>query len=212
MNSAAAASSAARSISASVASGPAEADVVAHAHAEDRGVLRHQRDVAAQLRRIGVGQPHAVERHRAGLRIVEAQDQVEDRALAGAGGADDGDLLAGLDAKRHAVEHVGLRPRRIGEAHRVERDLGARPLRQRHADARARWISGSTASSSISRSAAPAACDSSPQTSLNCAEPACGKHREQHELAEPCPASSRRRSRPARRPRARRRRSRRRGR
>ena len=112
--------------------GPAEADVVAHAHAEDRGVLRDQCDVAAQLRRIGVGQPHAVERHRAGLRIVEAQYQVEDRALAGAGGPDDRDLLAGLDAERHAVEHVGFRPRRIGEAHGVECDLGARTLRQRH--------------------------------------------------------------------------------
>jgi hypothetical protein len=32
-------------------------------------------------------------------RIVEAQEQVEQRALAGAGRADDGDLLAGRTAK-----------------------------------------------------------------------------------------------------------------
>jgi hypothetical protein len=90
MNSAAAASSAARSISASLASGRPKRMLSRHAHAEDRGVLRHERDVTAKLRRIGVGQVHAVERHRAGLRVVEPQDQVEDRALARAGRTDDG--------------------------------------------------------------------------------------------------------------------------
>ena len=44
--------------------------------------------------RIGVGERHAVERDRAGDGIVEAQDEMEDRALAGAGRADDRDLLA----------------------------------------------------------------------------------------------------------------------
>ena len=57
--------------------GPAEADVVAHAHAEDRGVLRHQRDVAAKLRRIGVGQ---AARHRTSPR------RTSDRRTAGSGG------------------------------------------------------------------------------------------------------------------------------
>ena len=41
-------------------------------------------------------------------RIVEAQDQMEDRALAGARRADDRDLLARPHAERHAVEHDGV--------------------------------------------------------------------------------------------------------
>src|SRR3954471_14086514 len=51
---------------------------------------------------------------------------MKDRALARAGGPDDCDLLARRDAERHAVEHEHVRPRRIGEAHRLERDFAAR--------------------------------------------------------------------------------------
>ena len=105
------------------------------------------------------------------LRIVEPQDQVKDRALAGARGADDRDLLAGLDAKRHVVEHVGLGPRRIGKAHAPR----TRPRRAAAAaaasDAPAPGSPARSASNSASRSAAPAACESSPQTSVNWPSP-----------------------------------------
>ena len=75
---------------------------------------------------------HAVERDGPGARIVEAQEQMEDRALAGARGADDRDLLARRARENDtpsSTRRVG--PRRIGEAHVVERDLAARRRRQR---------------------------------------------------------------------------------
>ena len=185
MNSAAAASSAARSISASVASGRPKRMLSRTLMAK----IAVSCGTSAMWRRSSAGSAavsaHAVERHRAGSRIVEAQQQVEDRALAGAGRADDGDLLARPHVKRHAVEHVGVGPRRIGEAH-------ARRTRPRRAGA----------------AAAPPGCAGARISRLDreqlgqplgrarrlrqlapdfaqLAEPARGKHREQHELAEP---------------------------
>ena len=102
MKSAACANSAARATSASLACGPAEADIVAHRGGEHHAVLRHQRDARTQVRRIEIGKAHAVERDAAGDRIVEAQQEMKDRALAGAGRTDDRDLLALAHLKRHA--------------------------------------------------------------------------------------------------------------
>ncbi len=88
--------------------GPPEADILAHGSREDRGILRHQRDARAQGRRIGVGDRNAVETDKARGRIVEAQDQMEDRALAGARRTDDRDLLAGCapeTTRRRARRH-----------------------------------------------------------------------------------------------------------
>ena len=111
--------------------GPAEADIVAYGSREHHAVLRHQRDARAQLRRIEIGKANAVERDAAGGRIVEAQQQMEDRALAGAGRSDDGDLLALADMKRYAVEGGDIGPCRIGEPHVLENHLAARRRRQR---------------------------------------------------------------------------------
>ena len=55
---------------------------------------------------------------------------MKQRALAGAGRADDRDLLAGTHIERDAVDDDRLRPRRIGEAHVAQRDVAARRLRQ----------------------------------------------------------------------------------
>ena len=63
----------------------------------------------------------AVEEDAAAGRVVEPRQQVEDRRLAGAGAADEGDALAGLDREGEAVEGdvaVG-----IGEMHVLEADL-----------------------------------------------------------------------------------------
>ena len=76
---------------------PAKPDIVARAGREHRGVLRHQRDTAAHVARIGVPDRNAVEGDRSARRIVEAQQQMEQRALAGAGRTDDRDLLTGPD-------------------------------------------------------------------------------------------------------------------
>ena len=132
MNSAAPASSAARSISASLASGRPKRMFSRDGRGEHHDVLRHQRDAAAQRRAGSASRDaHAVERDAAGARIVEAQQQMEDRALAGARWADDRDLLALPHRERDAVEHGRVRPRRIGEAHVARTHLAARRLRQR---------------------------------------------------------------------------------
>ena len=119
--------------------GPAEADVVARAGREHHRVLRHQRDARCARRadrpsRTGTPSSEIVPDGR----IVEAQQQMKQRALAGAGRTDDRDLLAGLHGQRDAVERGHVRPRRIGEADVVEADLAARRRRQRDAARRAR--------------------------------------------------------------------------
>jgi hypothetical protein len=62
-------------------------------------------------------------------RIVEAQQQLERRALAGAGGADESDGLTGLDRQREIVERRVLRPRRIAKPHVLELDPAPARLR-----------------------------------------------------------------------------------
>ena len=149
-------------------------------------VLRHQRDVPAQRGRIGVGRARTPSNVTVpDDRIVEPQQQVEDRALAGARRADDRDLLAALHPERHAVEHAHVRPRRIGEADRRRRRPRRAPAPAARPDVPARWIAGSIARISNSRSAAPEAAATSPQTSRQLAEAARREHREQHELAQP---------------------------
>ena len=109
MNSEASASSAARATSASLASGRPKRML-----SRDRGG-EHDRCPAAPARSAGAaragrarcsGTPSNVIVPASG--IVEAQDQVEDRALAGARGPDDRDLLAAPHAQRDAVEHQRL--------------------------------------------------------------------------------------------------------
>ena len=54
----------------------------------------------------------AIDGHAALVRHVEAQDQIEQRALAGAARADDGDALADIELEAEIVEH-----RRLGCLH-----------------------------------------------------------------------------------------------
>ncbi len=75
--------------------GAAVANVVGDRTGEQGDVLRHERHARAQLVERGIAGAHAIDAHRARLRIEEAQQQIEDRALAGAGRSDEGDRLAG---------------------------------------------------------------------------------------------------------------------
>ena len=132
MNSAACAASAACSISASLASGRPKrmfSRTLAANTTASCGTSAMRARNSAGSASVSL---HAVEGHAARQRIVEAQDQMEDRAFAGAGRPDQRELLAGLDRERQAVEHRRFRPRRIGKAHVAERHLAARRLRQRH--------------------------------------------------------------------------------
>ena len=103
-------------------------------------------------------------------RIVEPQQQMKQRALAGAGGADDRDLLAGLDRERNIVDREHIGPRRIGEADIVEADVAAR-RRGSATGCGGAVISDLTRRISNSRSAAPDAAETSPQTSLSWPRP-----------------------------------------
>ena len=68
--------------------GPAVEDVVAHRAVQQRGVLRHHADLRPQAVLRDVGDVLAVDQDAARLQVVEAQQQVDERRLAGAGAAD----------------------------------------------------------------------------------------------------------------------------
>ena len=77
--------------------GAAVEDVVAHRAVQQRGVLRHHADLRAQAVLRDVGDVLAVDQDAARLQVVEAQQQVDERRLAGARAADQADLLARRD-------------------------------------------------------------------------------------------------------------------
>ena len=58
--------------------------------------------------------------------VVEPQQQVDDRRLARAGGADDADALAGCDRERHVAQHVVLVV--VREPDVFERDVHGRAV------------------------------------------------------------------------------------
>src|SRR5882672_1825365 len=99
-------------------------DVVEHAHALEEGdVLEGARD--AERRHVGRPQARAVGAGEADTALgglVEAADDVEQRGLAGAVGADDGQDLAALDLEAHLVQR-----HQRAEAHADGLDLEQRP-------------------------------------------------------------------------------------
>ncbi len=100
----------------------AERNVVCGSRGENRYILRHQRHAVAEHSRIGIAHIHPVDQHLARQRIVVAQDEREDRALAGTGRADDGDRLARRNIEGDVVERRQVRALRIGEGDRIECD------------------------------------------------------------------------------------------
>ena len=106
--------------------GPAVADVLARRRAEQHRVLRHEADQPAHVARDrarAMSTP-SISTRPVG-RIVEAQQQLERRALAGARRPDERDGLAGLDRHREVVERRALGARRIAEPHVLELDAAA---------------------------------------------------------------------------------------
>ena len=85
--------------------GIAEADVLLDRAVEQEGVLVDHRDHRADLREGERAEIVAADPDRAGVGIVEPQQQPHDRGLAAAGGADDADALAGADAEIEPVMH-----------------------------------------------------------------------------------------------------------
>ena len=101
----------------------AELDVAAHGEPREHAVLLE--DHAAIRAR--PGDRPAVEQHGAAARRDEAGDQVHQRRLAAARGADDGDEFAGSDVEADVVDHAH-RPGRGGKVdlHMVEADARRR--------------------------------------------------------------------------------------
>ena len=108
----------------------AEGDVVAHRHVgEQRIGLEHHADLA--LMRLQVGHVLAIDADRAARRGLEAGDHAQDRRLAAAGRAEQGQELASLDLEVGAL-HRGVGAEGLGEtADRKEGHGGVRVLLQR---------------------------------------------------------------------------------
>ena len=79
-------------------------DVVRQRVVEQHHVLRHQRDVAAQVLQADVADVDAVEFDHAGIGIVETRHQIGQRGLARARGADQRHRFAGRDVERDVVK------------------------------------------------------------------------------------------------------------
>ena len=164
MNSAARAASAARSISASLAPGRPKRmfsrTLPANTAASCGTSAMRERTSA----RVGLGQAHAVERHAAGERIVEAQDEMKHRAFAGAGRTDQRELFARPHVEGDAVEHRRVGARRIKKAHIAELDLAARGRRQLHGLRRRRDRPARCPESRTAARPRLSACEISPHT------------------------------------------------
>ena len=137
--------------------GPAVGDVLGDRAEEQERLLQHDADVAAVVGHGEAADVDAVDQDRAVAHVVEAADQVDQRALARAAGADQADHLAGPDRQVEAADHRAVavaeadagqldralqradrhRLRRLGHARDAVEDLedalgaGRRPLRRR---------------------------------------------------------------------------------
>src|SRR5439155_10304874 len=115
-----------------------EQDVLEHGHApEELRRLEGPRDAArGDLVRPQPIDPFAGEPDLAGVRAIEAGEQIHRRRLARAVGADEAPHLARANGKREIV-HRDQAAESLGEALRLEQPpvrnlLGARPIRDRH--------------------------------------------------------------------------------
>ncbi|MNP32751.1 hypothetical protein D3C76_1259510 [compost metagenome] len=105
----------------------AVADVLLHRAVEQRRILRHQREAAAQIARVELVDGLAVDADAALLRVEEAQQQVEQGRFAGPRWSDQRQGLSRFHQQVDAVDCPLLRPRGIGKAHALQLDASADP-------------------------------------------------------------------------------------
>ena len=103
------------------------ADVVGHGSGEQVGILQNNAQRAAQGVLPDIPHVDAVIGDGAGLNVIKPVDQVGNGGLSRAGGAHEGDLLAGLGKQGHVVEHRLFRV--VAEVHMVKAHV-APQLRQ----------------------------------------------------------------------------------
>ena len=99
---------------------PAVGDVLTDGAAEQGGLLQHDADLPPQRLQRDAADVGAVDGDAAGGDVIEARDQVDDRALAGPGRADDGQRLGGSGAEAHLAQHRRADPE-VAEGHPLER-------------------------------------------------------------------------------------------
>ncbi len=104
-----------------------EADVREHVSGEEEDVLLHVADQRAQLGQRDLANVDAVHQDSPALRVVEAQQQVDDRRLARAGVPHERERPSRLDGKAHTLEH----PLRRRDPVRIARDV-AQIVREPH--------------------------------------------------------------------------------
>ena len=102
----------------------AEADGLARAELEAEEVLERAGQARPPLVGGHAGERRVVDEDRARRRLVHLRQQLDQRRLAGAVLADDGDDRAGRQRQRHVVEHQARRAR-VGERHVLEADAAA---------------------------------------------------------------------------------------
>ena len=100
------------------------ADVVADRTVQQRGVLRDHGDLRAQTLLRDRSDVLAVDQDAAAFEVEEAQQQVDHGRLAGAGAADQPDLLARLHRQGQAIDDARFPA--VAEAHVLEHDFAAR--------------------------------------------------------------------------------------
>ena len=100
----------------------AEANVFPNRHVEQHVFLEHHGHAAAQGFAGHPADIDAVDGDASFIRDIEAQDQIEQRALAGTAGADDGDALADIELEAEIVEHRRLAAF-VLEGHAIEGDI-----------------------------------------------------------------------------------------
>src|SRR5882762_2394700 len=87
-----------------VDAGCAEADIRFDGAGEKKGILKDDAELAAQILELDEANVFAIKEDLTALDVVEAQQQGDQGGLAGAGVADDGESLAGLDAEGNISE------------------------------------------------------------------------------------------------------------
>ena len=98
-------------------------DVFHHGTGEEVHVLKHHAERAAEIRLADLVDVDAVVADLTVRDIVETVDQIGDRRLPRAGGADEGDLLARLRIERNVVEYLFFR--RVSEIHMLKHHVAA---------------------------------------------------------------------------------------
>lgn len=106
------------------------ADIFLDTAKEQRRALRDERVATAQVCRIELVDGLAIDADTPLLRIVEAQQEIEQGGLSGTGWTDQRQGFTGLDTQVDAIDGPLLRARGVGKAHGLQLDATADSLRQ----------------------------------------------------------------------------------